>query len=535
MMAKQRSYHSIMTAIAREEARRTREYEKAVARAERESIRLVKQREKALILQQKEQKQRYIEERLQEVEELNNELERTCNELTNILNHTLEVNDTIEFDSLKVHEPFVPPSIPDMLTRPTPPPNKEVYLRKVKPPTLLEKALGMKGRYQKELAAAEGYYRAALHAHEVAETERIAKLLERQAANTLMRQAYEAKVMQREAEVAELEKGYKQGDIDAVITYNSMVLERSVYPDGFPQNFRIAYQPEAKELVIDYQLPDGDIVPQEAEFRYVKTKDAIESKARKVSERKALYQDVIASVTLRTIHEVFEADQGDQVQVVTFSGYVDTIDPATGLDVQKYVVSTRATKAEFSQLNLKRIDKLVCLRNMGARVSPQPLEQQAVKPVIEFDMVDKRFIEQRDILTELESRPNLMELLPSEFETLTSNLFNKMGLETKLTRTSKDGGVDVVAYDLRPVLGGKVVIQAKRYRHPVGVSAVRDLYGTMQHEGANKGILVTTSSYGPDAYAFVKDKPIELIDGGGLLYLLNEVGIHARIVMPQGE
>jgi restriction system protein len=76
----------------------------------------------------------------------------------------------------------------------------------------------------------------------------------------------------------------------------------------------------------------------------------------------------------------------------------------------------------------------------------------------------------------------------------------------------------ILALDLP--LGGKVVIQAKRYRHTVGVSAVRDLYGTMMSEGANKGILVTTSGYGPDAFDFAKDKPIELIDGGGLLYLL---------------
>jgi restriction system protein len=125
-----------------------------------------------------------------------------------------------------------------------------------------------------------------------------------------------------------------------------------------------------------------------------------------------------------------------------------------------------------------------------------------------------------------------MDLNPFEFENLVSNLFTRMGLDTKQTRSSKDGGVDAVAFDLRPVLGGKVVIQAKRYKHPVGVSAVRDLYGTMMNEGANKGILVTTSSYGPDAYDFAKDKPIELIDGGGLLYLLEQNGVQARIVFP---
>ena len=126
-----------------------------------------------------------------------------------------------------------------------------------------------------------------------------------------------------------------------------------------------------------------------------------------------------------------------------------------------------------------------------------------------------------------------MDLTPHAFEGLVSNLFAKMGLETKLTRSTRDGGVDVVAFDRRPVLGGRVVIQAKRYSHTVGVAAVRDLFGTMINEGANKGILVTTSGYGPDAFEFANDKPIELISGSGLLYLLDQAGHRARIMFPQ--
>jgi restriction system protein len=109
-----------------------------------------------------------------------------------------------------------------------------------------------------------------------------------------------------------------------------------------------------------------------------------------------------------------------------------------------------------------------------------------------------------------------------------------MGLETKLTRPSRDGGVDCVAWDLRPIVGGKVVIQAKRYKHTVGVSAVRDLYGTMMNEGASKGILVTTSGYGKSAYSFAENKPLELLTGGNLLYLLDQhAGIKAKIEFPE--
>jgi len=149
-------------------------------------------------------------------------------------------------------------------------------------------------------------------------------------------------------------------------------------------------------------------------------------------------------------------------------------------------------------------------------------------------MVDPRFIEEVDVLSSLDQRPNLMELTPSEFEALIANLFAKMGLETRLTQASRDGGVDCVAFDPRPIFGGKVVIQAKRYKNTVGVSAVRDLFGTVQNEGASKGILVTTSGYGKAAFEFAAGKPLELLSGSNLLHLLAEhAGIEARIVMPE--
>jgi len=53
------------------------------------------------------------------------------------------------------------------------------------------------------------------------------------------------------------------------------------------------------------------------------------------------------------------------------------------------------------------------------------------------------------VLSGLDQRPNLLELTPSEFESLISNLFQKMGLETQLTQALRDGRVDGVAYDPR--------------------------------------------------------------------------------------
>jgi restriction system protein len=104
-----------------------------------------------------------------------------------------------------------------------------------------------------------------------------------------------------------------------------------------------------------------------------------------------------------------------------------------------------------------------------------------------------------------------------------------MGLDTKQYQASGDGGVDCVAYDHRAVFGGKYVVQAKLYTVTVPPSAVRDLFGTMQHEGATKGILITTSGFGPSSYEFANGKPLQLIDGTGLLALCRTHNVPARI------
>ena len=78
-------------------------------------------------------------------------------------------------------------------------------------------------------------------------------------------------------------------------------------------------------------------------------------------------------------------------------------------------------------------------------------------------------------------------------------------------------------------------MQAKRYVNTVDVSAVRDLYGTVNHEGANKGILVTTSQYGPDAYSFIAGKNLELINGNQLLHILQDYGYKFRIDLEEAR
>lgn len=550
-MARRGGLEKFVMAMAREAARQQRlsaanrkrqirEAERQVREAERdERVRLrdeTRYQKQQIISQRETQKAeavRRLEDRQQEADKKNEAIADRLKELEDILTDTLAVDDTLDFDSLRVSQNAPILKLGAALETVAQSPQLDHYLADVRKPSKIASLMpGTTGRYKRAVEAAENRYAADLEAWQNAETKRTDTVRSLRGKHDDELNAFKLKVSQRDAEVDSFRDLYFSADPDAVIAYNTMVLERSAYPEDFPRAFSIGYSATSKQLVIDFELPTADVVPHSSEFRFIKARDTIEAKPRKATETKALYQDLVASIALRTLHEVFEADQAQSIDTCCFNGFVHTVDPATGRDVQPHLISVRTTKPVFSEINLSRVDKTTCLRNLGAAVSRHAAEAQPVKPIVEFNMMDARFIDQTDLVSGLGSAPNLMDLTSGEFEILVANLFGQMGLESKLTRSSRDGGVDCIAYDKRPILGGKVVIQAKRYRHTVGVSAVRDLYGTMMNEGANKGILVTTSGYGPDAFNFASDKPIELIDGGGLLYLLQEIGTEAKIIFP---
>jgi len=157
-----------------------------------------------------------------------------------------------------------------------------------------------------------------------------------------------------------------------------------------------------------------------------------------------------------------------------------------------------------------------------------------IEPQIRLDKKDDRFVEGKEVLEGMAQGQNLATMDWQDFEHLIRELLakefgGKEGSEVRITRASRDRGVDAVIFDPDPLRGGKSVVQAKRYNNVVDVSAVRDLWGTVLNEGAARGILVATSKYGRDAYDFVSNKPLTLIDGQNLLALLAKHGYKFKI------
>lgn len=109
-----------------------------------------------------------------------------------------------------------------------------------------------------------------------------------------------------------------------------------------------------------------------------------------------------------------------------------------------------------------------------------------------------------------------------EFENICQDLLEKMGFSTERTKATGDGGIDIIAYNDQALISGKYIIQCKRYAGSVGEPIIRDLYGVITSERANKGILMTTGHFTKHAISFAQGKPLELIDGAKMQELIEK-------------
>jgi restriction system protein len=321
------------------------------------------------------------------------------------------------------------------------------------------------------------------------------------------------------------------------------VLERALaqvdYPEGLRGALRLAFVPETRELILELDLPGQDVVPTAAGYRYRASPapGGVVPQPRKPAETKALYQALVARMALRAIDDAFAVTPPALVEVVAFNGHVRSKDKATGKPIRPCLVSLRTVRETFDDLVLDEpeLDPVACLHHLNAIVSQHPYDLEPVRPVVTFDLSKYKLAPEVDVVAGLDSRPDLVELNPIEFEHLIRRLFEEIGLKTWVTQASRDDGVDGVATNEDPITGGLCIIQAKRTKNAVPAEAVRALAGVMHDKAAAKGILVTTGWFGKTSRDFAyRTGRMELIDGRGLKALLLEhLGIDALIGLPK--
>ena len=450
------------------------------------------------------------------------QLDARLAELRTLLTSALDVPPQLTFAMLK-RPADVPAFDPGELGRPLPAPAWEDFAPP--PPGTLSGLIGGKARHARASEIAQEAFQRAVAQHQNAENERLGQLRNARTAHDQLVERIEAEVGEQNAAVDELERDFRAGTPDAVEEYFGQVLALSEYPDGFPHDYQVAYRQEPRELVVEYRLPPVGMIPTARDFRYVKARGEIDELPRPLKEIKDLYASVIHQIALRTMWECFAVTAAsDVVDAVVFNGILSATSRATGQAEELHLISAPASRADFKKLVLDQLDPAACLKHLKAIVSPHPYDVEPIEPVIEFQKAKYRFADPADALAGIDSRPDLLKMDWYRFENLIRQLFEAMGLDVHVTQSSRDEGIDAVAYNKTDIVHqAEILIQAKRYSKCVPANDVRALAGSVEEKRATSGVLVTTAWVGPETKAFAaRNNRLRIIEGGELKHLLAE-------------
>jgi restriction system protein len=131
-----------------------------------------------------------------------------------------------------------------------------------------------------------------------------------------------------------------------------------------------------------------------------------------------------------------------------------------------------------------------------------------------------KFIDQR-FVNYLSNNPDrLPQMHWRKFEELTAEFFYREGFEVKLGPGSNDDGVDVRVWKqgAAPTEAPLCLVQCKRQKEKIGRVIVKGLYADVTHEGAEYGVVVTTSELSPAAKSTISARgyPIRQVEREGV-------------------
>jgi restriction system protein len=329
---------------------------------ERENVRTAK-------AQQKEAAKRYLEERLGEVDELNRDVESRLSDLDGVLSHTLLVDDTISFNDLKKTPPFPPFDSAHYKSMEPIRPAISRFVSKVNRPHKFFMFFGfVKNAYQSKLAAAQKEFDVAMRDYEKSLAQHQDKVAGLYKQYLSKKAAYLESAIEHAKQINSFEELYRSGSSEGIKDYCSMVLDRSEYPEGIDLDFDVEFDQGTKITKVLCTLPNIEVIPAVASYGYVKSRDEVTEKPRKQSELTKLYRKFICMIAIRTVHELFEADQGHFLSAVEFVGTVEALDNSTGHVGTTDVIHLRTDKETFLRINLNGIDPQECVLGLGGSI-----------------------------------------------------------------------------------------------------------------------------------------------------------------------
>jgi restriction system protein len=280
------------------------EWQRHLAVQYREDERLARERRQQEKQEEKVRQQEHLESRQQAADEQTAEVQEQISRLDEVLTSVLAL-PPMSFDRL-IATPQLPAFDPGPLGVARPGPDRSDFAP-AQPSGLyrfLGRFLGGTARHQREVAQAQGRFEAAAAEYRQQESQRQQELAVAKAKYHKKVTEERARVAARNAYVARRQAAFAAGDAESVAWFARCVLKASRYPDGFPREYQVAYDPEHRNVAVEFELPPRRVVPPVRAYRYVQARDVIEPVPRPEHEIGQRYERLISCIALRTLHEI---------------------------------------------------------------------------------------------------------------------------------------------------------------------------------------------------------------------------------------
>lgn len=348
----------------------------------------------------------YNAQQKQVAEERTAEARAEIAELESLLAFTLDVDDTVNWNSLKDWEPFPEPK-PLKLSDPPFPLEPQISAEPQITDSKFAPELGildriLSGRKQQRIQEAKERFEKArsswkerrdnadlMHSSSVQRHKDIVNKLNKDHEDAIKgwekRQAeYLEKRKKNNAAIDSRMEEYMSGNGDAISEYCDMVLSGSSYPDCFPAEWELFYDVSSKSLIVEYALPSPENIPNLKEVKYIQTRGEIVESYLTENQTARLYDSIIYQVALRTMHELYEADKIKALQSIVFNGRVTAVNRSTGTTETSCILSVQAMREEFLQINLAAVDPKACFKMLRGIGSSKLHSLTPIAPVVEM-------------------------------------------------------------------------------------------------------------------------------------------------------
>ncbi|HQR38748.1 MAG TPA: restriction endonuclease [Blastocatellia bacterium] len=460
---------------------------------------------------------------------------------------TLGVNDAIEWDALEDRSEF--PAERPVLEKVAPPPDVPSpgeapsehdpryspslgLLGRLSAGRRQRKMAEARARYETDLARwaalvqeardkrerLYGRYQAGLRSAEQAYNRKLGIWREEQ-------QRYNHARDQRNEALRARRRAYEAGEPAAVVDYSAMVLARSDYPDSYPRDAELEYHAEARTLVVDFTLPPIDCVPDVIEVTFDRA--AMDYVVHRMSdvERAQLHRSLLQQVTLRTIHELFEADTANALDTIVLNGWLRSSPVAGPLDC---VLSVRAAKAAFAALRLDRDPPERCLQSLESVGAELPSVTKPVEPIVPGSRRRDAPTAPAPPAASVYGGDDLAHMAPLEFERLVRLVLERdvqaHDEKVLVARMEHERQIRAMVVDAKTRRIVRLVAHAHACSEALPESTVAELQAAMESERASLGLLMSTGPVGDNVRELAASAGIRVIDGTALLGLLSRHG-----------